>query len=48
MKKFMAMTMAMVLAMGTLAGCGGGGSSDTASGDIPVIGISQYGQHAFS
>ena len=46
MKKFMAMTMAMVLAMGTLAGCGGGGSSDTASGDIPVIGISQYGQHA--
>lgn len=46
MKKFMAMTMAMVLAMGTLAGCGGGGSSDSASGDIPVIGISQYGQHA--
>lgn len=45
MKKFMATTMAMVLAMGTLAGCGGG-SSDTASGDIPVIGISQYGQHA--
>ncbi|WP_458407010.1 ABC transporter substrate-binding protein [Anaerotignum sp.] len=45
MKKFMAMTMAMVLAMGTLTGCGGG-SSDTASGDIPVIGISQYGQHA--
>lgn len=45
MKKFMAMTMAMVLAMGTLTGCGGG-SSDAASGDIPVIGISQYGQHA--
>ena len=44
MKKFMAMTMAMVLAMGTLTGCGG--SSDAASGDIPVIGISQYGQHA--
>ena len=45
MKKLMAMTMAMVLAMGTLTGCGGG-SGDTASGDIPVIGISQYGQHA--
>ena len=43
MKKFMAMTMAMVLAMGTLTGCGG---DDAASGDIPVIGISQYGQHA--
>ncbi|MBQ2925060.1 MAG: ABC transporter substrate-binding protein, partial [Anaerotignum sp.] len=45
MKKFMAMTMAMVLAMGTLTGCGGG-SGDAASGDIPVIGINQYGQHA--
>ena len=44
MKKVMAMTMAMVLAMGTLTGCGGSG--DTADGDIPVIGISQYGQHA--
>lgn len=44
MKKFMAMTMAMVLAAATLTGCGGNG--DTASGDIPVIGISQYGQHA--
>ena len=44
MKKLMAMTMAMVLAMGTLTGCGGSG--DTADGDIPVIGISQYGQHA--
>ena len=44
MKKFMAMTMAMVLAMGTLTGCGGSG--DAANGDIPVIGISQYGQHA--
>ena len=46
MKKFMAMTMAMVLAMGTLTGCGGSGSEDAANGDIPVIGISQYGQHA--
>lgn len=45
MKKFMAMTMAMVLAMGTLTGCGGSGE-DAANGDIPVIGISQYGQHA--
>ncbi len=45
MKKFMAMTMAMVLAMGTLTGCGSS-SEDAANGDIPVIGISQYGQHA--
>lgn len=46
MKKFMAMTMAMVLAMGALTGCGGGSGEDAANGDIPVIGISQYGQHA--
>ena len=46
MKKFIAMTMAMVLAMGTLTGCGGSSSEDAANGDIPVIGISQYGQHA--
>ena len=46
MKKLMAMTMAMVLAMGTLTGCGGSSSEDAANGDIPVIGISQYGQHA--
>ncbi len=46
MKKFMAMTMAMVLAMGTLTGCGDGSGEDAANGDIPVIGISQYGQHA--
>ena len=44
MKKFMAMTMAMVMAAMTLTGCGGGGSA--ADGDVPVIGISQYGQHA--
>lgn len=48
MKKFMAMTMAMVMAAMALTGCGGSGSSaeeSKASGDIPVIGISQYGQH---
>lgn len=43
MKKFMAMTMAMVLAAMTLTGCGGSSSVD---GDVPVIGISQYGQHS--
>ena len=43
MKKFMAMTMAMVMAAMTLTGCGGGGAAE---GDVPVIGISQYGQHA--
>ena len=46
MKKFMAMTMAMVMTAMALTGCGGGGSEDAASGDIPVIGINQYGQHA--
>lgn len=46
MKKFMAMTMAMVMTAMALTGCGGSGSEDAASGDIPVIGISQYGQHA--
>lgn len=45
MKKFMAMTMAMVMTAMALTGCGGSGG-DAASGDIPVIGISQYGQHA--
>ena len=48
MKKFMAMTMAMVMAAAALTGCGnssnGGNDGDTAS--IPLIGISQYGQHA--
>lgn len=49
MKKFMAMTMAMVLAAMALTGCGGSNGSteeSKASGDVPVIGISQYGQHA--
>ncbi len=48
MKKFMAMTMAMVMTAMALTGCGGGGSTneDAASGDVPVIGINQYGQHA--
>ena len=45
MKKFMAMTLAMVMATMALTGCGGSGDS-AAKGDIPVIGISQYGQHA--
>ncbi len=48
MKKFMAMTMAMVMAAAALTGCGGGAAqeeNDAASGEIPVIGISQYGQH---
>ena len=47
MKKFMAMTMAMVMAAMVLTGCGGSDAADDkASGDIPVIGINQYGQHA--
>lgn len=47
MKKMMAMTMAMVLAAMTLTGCGGGAAEgEAAKGDVPVIGISQYGQHA--
>ncbi len=44
MKKMMALAMAAVMTMAALTGCGG--SSDSASGDVPVIGISQYGQHA--
>ena len=49
MKKFMAMTMAMVMTAMALAGCGGSTSADgsAAGGDVPVIGINQYGQHAF-
>ncbi|HIY05124.1 MAG TPA: ABC transporter substrate-binding protein [Candidatus Anaerotignum merdipullorum] len=43
MKKMMALTMAMVMTAAALAGCSG--SQDSASDDIPVIGISQYGQH---
>lgn len=48
MKKFMAMTMAMVMTAMALTGCGGSASAEegAASGDVPVIGISQYGQHA--
>ena len=50
MKKFMAMAMAMVMTAMALTGCGGGSAEseaegEAASGDIPVIGISQYGQH---
>ena len=44
MKKMMALAMAAAMTMAALTGCGG--SSDSASGDVPVIGISQYGQHA--
>lgn len=40
----MALAMAAAMTMAALTGCGG--SSDSASGDVPVIGISQYGQHA--
>ena len=48
MKKFMAMTMAMVMTAMALTGCGGSGDSgnSVAEGDLPVIGINQYGQHA--
>ena len=46
MKKMMALAMAAVMAMAALTGCGGSGSGDSANGDVPVIGISQYGQHA--
>ena len=48
MKKFMAMTMAMVMTAMALTGCGGSGDSgnSVSEGDLPVIGINQYGQHA--
>ncbi|WP_352399203.1 ABC transporter substrate-binding protein [Anaerotignum sp.] len=48
MKKFLAMTMAMVLGMSALTGCGGNNETqgDSANANVPVIGISQYGQHA--
>ncbi len=50
MKKFLAAAMAMVIAGMTLAGCGSTTddtkNGDAANGDIPVIGISQYAQHA--
>lgn len=50
MKKFLAMTMAVVLGMAALTGCGSNGNDKaeggSANADVPVIGISQYGQHA--
>lgn len=46
MKKFMAITMAMVMSAMALTGCGGSGDGSASTGDIPVIGIAQYGQHA--
>lgn len=51
MKKFMAMTLTAVIGMAAFTGCGSTGSSGEAgkegeSAAIPVIGISQYGQHA--
>ncbi len=50
MKKFLAMTMAVVLGMAVLTGCGSNGNDKaeggSANADVPVIGISQYGQHA--
>lgn len=53
MKKFLAMAMAVVLGMVALTGCGssnegnnGGAEAESANTNIPVIGISQYGQHA--
>lgn len=48
MKKFLAMTMAMVLGMSALTGCGGNNETqgDSTNANVPVIGISQYGQHA--
>ena len=51
MKKFMARTTAIAMAAAMLlAGCGGNsapqGDGEQANGDVPVIGISQYGQHA--
>ena len=49
MKKFLAMTMAMVLGMAALTGCGSSSSDGANEGDnanVPVIGISQYAQHA--
>lgn len=50
MKKFLAFTMATVMGLVALSGCGSNSSSqpgkDSASGNVPVIGISQYGQHA--
>lgn len=50
MKKFLAAAMIMVMAGMALTGCNGGADTtengDAANTDIPVIGISQYAQHA--
>ena len=54
MKKFMAKTTAIAMAAAMLlTACGGNsaqqgepGGNEQADGDVPVIGISQYGQHA--
>lgn len=50
MKKFLAAAMIMVMAGMALTGCNSGADTteagDAANTDIPVIGISQYGQHA--
>ena len=37
-----ALSLTMVL---SLAACGGEGGGDTAGGEVPIIGINQYGQH---
>ncbi|MFV0313471.1 MAG: ABC transporter substrate-binding protein [Anaerotignum sp.] len=47
MKKFLALTIGLLLGMTALTACGSNG--EVAEGDsatVPVIGISQYGQHA--
>lgn len=37
-----ALSLSLVLA---LAACGGEGGGDTAGGEVPIIGINQYGSH---
>ena len=40
------LTLLMALAMtASLAACGGEGGGDTAGGEVPIIGINQYGSH---
>ncbi|MDD4844437.1 MAG: ABC transporter substrate-binding protein [Anaerotignum sp.] len=51
MKKFLAMTLTVVLGMAAFTGCAksssnGEAAEESANTTIPVIGISQYGQHA--
>ncbi len=51
MKKFLAMTLTVVLGLAAFTGCGSSASNsdapeESANATIPVIGISQYGQHA--